>query len=161
MKHYLSLAGRSGRLEFLTVWIGSSLASALLVKIMFYASLFAEANIKSFFRLTVMVVTVILVTVLIVGIHWLFFACLVRRIHDFGLSGWWLLIVLGVSVGLLSVNMFLPWVVVLFFGTLVLIFLSGNINKNAFGNPPELFGGCIEVKKNTVPTQEKRIDFKL
>lgn len=165
MKHYLRFSGRSGRIEFLSTWIGSWLASSLFAKLFLFVARLSVQNPKSLFWVTVMLMLGIPLTLLVFLMIWVFYAAVVRRMHDFGLSGWWLLLVMGLASWLAASGIFLPNLVLSFCGSVVLLFVPGHSGKNAFGERPPLFNGFMEVKMQEPEAgrdpNDKRIDFKL
>lgn len=163
MKHYLRFSGRSGRIEFLTTWIGSFAVSSLLTQIVFFIEAFSRQEPKGLWRATVVLITGVPAVALDFLMMWVFYTAIVRRMHDIGLSGWLLLMVIGLVVWLGVAGMLLPDMIVTFFGFLALVLLPGNIGKNAFGERPPLFNGFMEVKQQEEGRNpnDKRIDFKL
>lgn len=107
---FFSFTGRIGRLRYLAYPLGLTL---LLIPLLIIAVLLGK--LSSVFVLLIMYPAYAAVIVLNVGF-------MVRRLHDFDVSGWWALLML---VPLVNVIL-----------TLVLLFKAGNAGDNRFGAPP-------------------------
>ena len=155
MQHYFSISGRTGRVEYITLMLGYPFLAGIAAIVP--ALLFATK------ALVLGIVAIISVIIITLGILWLLFTAIVRRMHDLNFSAWWLLILFGLA-GYLAIHRFeLPLAVVLTCGQMVLCFCPGDKKTNKFGEVPELFGGFLENKpsaKSHTPNPG-RIDFKL
>jgi uncharacterized membrane protein YhaH (DUF805 family) len=123
LKNYANFSGRANRREWWIFWLAFCLPAILLLTLEnFSAKSATEAQSTIFTGLLLLsaVFVVIWNTALVIP----YVAVTVRRVHDIGLSGWWLLFV------------FVPVVGAIFF--LVVTLMRGNKMENAYGNVPTL-----------------------
>lgn len=115
-KRYSEFGGRSRRREFWSFQLFSSLVSGLLVSLI---------TMSTVFRL---VSEINLIFTGLLAVYWFIMfipslAVTVRRLHDIGYSGWWILLLLLPYLGA--------------FVLIVLMLLNGQRGVNAWGNDPK------------------------
>lgn len=155
MQHYFSISGRTGRIEYITLMLVYPFLAgiAAIVPALLFAT---EALVFG-------IVAVISIIIIALGILWLLFTAVIRRMHDLNFSAWWLLILFGLA-GYLAIHRFTwPLAVILTCGQMVLCFLAGDSKQNKFGPVPDVFGGYFKEKEKPplTKTNSGRIDFKL
>ncbi|MEM8785396.1 MAG: DUF805 domain-containing protein [Pseudomonadota bacterium] len=109
-------AGRMRRVPYFISWL--VLVSAILGLYLAYLDMPKLSPAGSTGVLVAFILTIILFVIFS-------FSCMVRRLHDIGLSGWW------------SVLVLVPYAEYFLFG--VLIFWKGTDGPNRFGDPPSGF----------------------
>ncbi len=156
MKHYFTTSGRTGRVKYITLMLTYPFIAGILA---IFPALLIKLNMIVF-----NIVAIISVIIIALGICWLLFTALVRRMHDLNFSAWWL-VALFWMVGFLVIRGYAwPLLVVLGSGQMVLFFCPGDEKANKFGAVPDLFGGFFaeDKKSQKIAVQPSgRIDFKL
>ena len=126
---FLSMKGRIGRQEFALGLIGLILIDMLVVRIgklidsgPQYYTVAAPPGGGSILR------------TLLVASLWPFAAILVKRLHDFNLSGWWALTILAIPH--LAKGLGIPYWILYLFVVATLSALPGRPGDNRFGSDP-------------------------
>ena len=154
MKHYFTTRGRTGRVEYITLLLIISLLDGTVVHSL------NSIVLSSIF-------TICLGVVVILGISWILFTAVVRRLHDLGVSGWWLLFLFGFACILFHLRFLWPLTIIMGLGKVCLMACPGNRETNKFGPVPAMFEGFFEEsggvkrKGQRTPNENGRLDFKL
>jgi uncharacterized membrane protein YhaH (DUF805 family) len=125
LKNYANFSGRANRREWWIFWFFLCLPAVLLVVLDQYAPETVENGQNEFFGL-VLFVSAAFVALWGLGLLVPYLSVTVRRLHDIGLSAWWLLLV------------FVPIIGAIFF--LAVTLTRGNRAPNRFGTPPQPVG---------------------
>jgi len=131
-KHLFLLKPRANRMEFV-FW-------AFLFQLISYVYIFVPNQLAQFANQITpgLAVLILLCSLLLMPVSfmitWWYLALLVRRLHDLNLSGWWLLVTIGLVIGNLLFPFFLPisW----FVGGSIMLFLmfkTGIDGDNKYG----------------------------
>jgi uncharacterized membrane protein YhaH (DUF805 family) len=121
LRNYANFSGRANRREWWIFWFFCCLPSVLLIVLLESGE---RSVVSREFFATALIAMAIVAVVFWLGLLIPLFAVTVRRLHDVGLSGWWLLLV------------FVPILGAIFF--LVVLLLGGNKGENAYGSRPPL-----------------------
>lgn len=156
MKHYFTTSGRCGRIEYITLTI---LLPFLAGTIHWFLQIFSSDIIP-------LNIVLVIVTILWwLALCWIGFTMVLHRMHDLGLSGWWLVLLFTLSFVLFGIGLVFPLLLLLGGGKMVLCFCPGDKKQNKFGPVPDMFGGFLAEETSrpskTVKTVNGRIDFKL
>ena len=154
MKHYFSTSGRTGRIEYITLFV---LCPFLLGTIEWFLRLFSSDIVP------LNIVVIICCVIGLLATAWILFTAIIRRMHDLNFSGWWLPLVFVLAFIIFALGLALPLLVVLGCGKALLCFCPGDKKANKFGEIPELFGGFLENGQGSTfhTSNPGRIDFKL
>ena len=137
-KKYFQFSGRASYLEwlsfyclvvpFLTAILGGMLPSIIVLSLGFKSSIWPLSV-----RVSVVCSSLLALVVLIP-----FASVCVRRWHDIGLSGWWLLLLVITMFGwMFYVNLYPLLKLLLFFLLFFSFFIKGEKFKNKYGDMPE------------------------
>ena len=161
MKHYFWITGRAGRIEYILISLVAELLS-----IGFSNTIDRMSHVTPSWPLVIMMWVIL---AFLVVLAWISFVCLIRRMHDFNCSGWWLFtfVLIGLICAMLRIPVAGP--LMLAGGKLFLWFMPGSAGTNRFGpvfHMADSFWknstGTLDHKKQTSSASiEKRIDFKL
>lgn len=136
VREFTTYRGRLNRIQLLwrhaVVCFAGAAVGILLIAI---ASMFSSTNAAA-----TLVMPIVMIVVMYVDL-----SLVVRRFHDVGLSGWWLLPVFGLAAVLFWFSAISPspWLLLAIFpvnfGYLILLFLvPGSRGANRYGDPPTL-----------------------
>jgi uncharacterized membrane protein YhaH (DUF805 family) len=122
MKGLFSFQGRFNRAKWWLVGIGSGVAEAIAVAIIF--AIFGAPQVDAAGNITdINPISVVLIVIVFVVVIWVGVAAAVKRYHDRNKSGWWILIIFVPLIGSI-------WYLI------ECGFLRGTRGPNAYGPDP-------------------------